>query len=411
MSHTRRYHDTGTTPQRARCPGTRRAGLDHFPPTRIAALRRLLGVDPTTYARTRNHLDGAVTGLSPYFTHGFITEAEAFTAWRARFDLTLSDKLGMELAWRCFFAHVRGWAGEAIFTALRPALRDDYAPGLPADVLEARTGVPVIDTSVRHLYETGYLHNHARLWLASYVVHSRKTHWRAGADWMFAHLLDGDAASNHLSWQWVAGTFSTKPYLFNADNVARFAPARASPGTSIDTNYPALEDWARYGGDAGPEPGTHRGRAVPPLYAVPPGHANATLPSLAGRRIALVHPWALGWAPAGGADYTLGVVFPAAHAVRPWSARRWDFVLEGMRRRCDAVWVGDPAVLATALSGSLCLSRMVQQPAYVTALSRLPMIWCKTAAALPDAGLNATSFSAYIKALQRRAPGLFGTHT
>ncbi|MGC8035725.1 FAD-binding domain-containing protein, partial [Salmonella enterica] len=74
--------------------------------------------------------------------------------------------------------------------------------------------------------------NHARMWLASYVVHLRKVHWRAGADWMVGHLLDGDLASNHLSWQWVAGTGSHKPYLFNAENVAKYAPAEwHSPGT------------------------------------------------------------------------------------------------------------------------------------------------------------------------------------
>jgi deoxyribodipyrimidine photo-lyase len=53
-------------------------------------------------------------------------------------------------------------------------------------------------------------------------------------------LLDGDLASNHLSWQWVAGTGSSKPYLFNADNVARYAPAPwHSQGSVIDQSYEA----------------------------------------------------------------------------------------------------------------------------------------------------------------------------
>ena len=103
-------------------------------------------------------------------------------------------------------------------------------------------GIPVIDRAVAELYACGYLHNHVRMWLASYVVHLRKVHWRAGADWLYAHLLDGDLASNHLSWQWIAGTASHKPYLFNADNVARFAPGRwHSPGTAIDRSYEALD--------------------------------------------------------------------------------------------------------------------------------------------------------------------------
>ena len=96
--------------------------------------------------------------------------------------------------------------------------------------------MPVIDEAVRTLFATGTLHNHARMWLASSVVHVRKVHWRVGADWLYGHLLDGDLASNHLSWQWVAGTGSRKPYLFNAGNVARYAPAAwHSPGSVIDT--------------------------------------------------------------------------------------------------------------------------------------------------------------------------------
>lgn len=405
MSRARLHHPAETAPLHVRHPSPRRADLDRFPPTRIAALRQLLGVNAAAYARTRNHLDGAVTGLSPYFTHGFITEAEAFAAWRQRFGVTLAHKLGMELAWRGFFAHVRGWAGERIFADLRPALRDDYAAALPADVLEARTGVPVIDASVRRLYATGYLHNHARMWLASYVVHLRKVHWRAGADWMFGHLLDGDTASNHLSWQWVAGTFSTQPYLFNAENVAKYAPALASPGTAIDTDYAALDDWARHGGDTGHEPGAHAGVAVPPLYAAPPGHTNPPLPPLAGRRVALVHPWSLGWRAPGHTDVILGVIDTPKHTARPWSARRWDFVLEGMRRRCDAMWAGDASLLSAPLRGAFCVARMPAESGYLDALTALE--WIAPPATLPEA-VASNSFSSWIRRVECAAPDLFG---
>ena len=100
-----------------------------------------------------------------------------------------------------------------------------YAPELPADIRQACTGVPVIDQAVRMLYATGYVHNHARMWLASYVVHLRKVHWRAGADWLVAHLLDGDLARNHLSWRWVAGTGSDA-FLRQAIGLAQKCPAR-----------------------------------------------------------------------------------------------------------------------------------------------------------------------------------------
>ncbi|MEB3158104.1 MAG: FAD-binding domain-containing protein, partial [Synechococcus sp.] len=64
---------------------------------------------------------------------------------------------------------------------------------------------------------------HARMWMAAYVVHWRRVHWKAGAEWFLEHLLDGDPASNHLSWQWVASSFSHKPYFFNRDNLERYS--------------------------------------------------------------------------------------------------------------------------------------------------------------------------------------------
>ena len=183
---------------------------------------RLSAVDPVAYAANRNHLGGAVTGLSPWVTHGCISIPELIE----RFSLTGQDMLAFQLGWRAFFQHVWGHLGDGILADIRPGLPGiPYADTLPADIREGHTGIPVVDRAVATLYATGTLHNHARLWLASYVVHVRKVHWRPAADWLYAHLLDGDLASNHLSWQWVAATFSSKPYLFNAENVARFAPA------------------------------------------------------------------------------------------------------------------------------------------------------------------------------------------
>ena len=198
------------------------------------------------------------------------------------------------------------------------AAAGSYATTVPADLREGRTGVPTIDAAVRQLYATGYLHNHARMWLASYAVHLRKVHWRAGADWMVGHLLDGDVPSNHLSWQWVAGTFSNKPYLFNADNVARYAtgPAFAgwqARGTLIDQDYEALDRTARLDGDVGPERGEHAGIVEPLLWAapLPAWVADSTKPLIAAalpkrREIELVTPWSLSTLALGAATHGAG---------------------------------------------------------------------------------------------------------
>jgi deoxyribodipyrimidine photo-lyase len=113
----------------------------------------------------------------------------------ARHRLDAQHKFVFELAWREYFHHVWQQRGAGILQSLHdgPPPEQAYAPDMPADmpadIRQARTGVPVIDQAVRTLYATGYLHNHARLWLASYVVHLRKLHWRTGADWLVARMV------------------------------------------------------------------------------------------------------------------------------------------------------------------------------------------------------------------------------
>jgi deoxyribodipyrimidine photo-lyase len=327
-----------------------------------AAHARLAQVQPDTYARTRNALNGAVSGLSPYITHGFLSLREVFAAVQARHPMDTKHKFVFELGWRAFYRHVWAHLGDGIQQSLHPGLLPDaiYQTEMPADVLEARTGVPAIDLAVQALYSTGYLHNHARMWLASYLVHLRKVHWHTAAQWMLGHLLDGDVASNHLSWQWVAGTGSSKPYLFNAENVAKYAPADwHSPGTVIDCSYEALDLRARNA-----TPVNHRvdsrkagaGMAQPEL-SVAPADARWTLPDakcVAGRDVCLLHPWSLGAVPrSGNADVLLlGVGFAECHAQMPWSARRWDFVTEGLLSRTSLLWWGRSAQIARALQGA-----------------------------------------------------------
>jgi deoxyribodipyrimidine photo-lyase len=330
---------------------------DDFPPTLDAARARLAAVRPDAYARTRNRLDGAVTRLSPYLTHGVVTLRDVAAALAERHALDAQHKLVCELGWRAYFRHAWQHAGDGIFESLHEGPLPDaaYARELPVDVREARTGVPVVDEAVRTLYATGWLHNHARLWLASYLVHLRKVHWRAGADWLYAHLLDGDLASNHLSWQWVAGTGSSKPYLFNAANVAKYAPpAWHCAGSVLDTGYDALERLARTP-QAVEAPGRADGVAEPRLWhEPPPGLALCSAPStatIAGRDVWLVHPWALRAPPPDLAPDTLriGVCEAGFHRRWPWSGRRWRFVAARMAALADHLWWADADDLRATL--------------------------------------------------------------
>ena len=346
--------------------------LDTFAPTRQAALERLSAVRPGDYARSRNAIEGAVTGLSPYITHGLISLTEVLAGVTAKHPLDVQHKFVFELGWREYFRHVWAFQGDNIFESLREGLlpQASYSAQLPADIRQAASGVPVIDMAVRTLYATGYLHNHARMWLASYVVHVRKVDWRVAADWLYGHLLDGDLASNHLSWQWVAGTGSSKPYLFNADNVARYAPALwHSPGTVIDQSYEGLDRLARQ-----PMRRSHNEHAAPtqgaliepPLLAEPPLDLGWTQPdaaAVAGREVWLVHPWRLGDLPTSLPANTVvvGVFITDFHRAWPWSERRWRFVASRMAELATLRWQGDAAALSAALQGAARV-RSVDEP-------------------------------------------------
>lgn len=193
---------------------------------RVAAVARLATIDPVAYARSRNHVAGAVTMLSPWIRHGVLSLAEVRDEALDRVARPEeAEKLVSELAWRDYWRQVHAALGDGILSDIEPPAAVWRTPPLdrmPEDLLAARTGMACIDAFVRRLHDTGWLHNHERMWLASWLVHVRGVHWRVGADWFLRHLLDGDPASNHLSWQWVAGTFAARPYIFNRENLETF---------------------------------------------------------------------------------------------------------------------------------------------------------------------------------------------
>jgi deoxyribodipyrimidine photo-lyase len=226
---------------------------------RKAAEQRLAAIDPVRYGASRNHLDGAVTRLSPYIRHGVLTLAEVRQAVFARLQhleeakrRRAGEKLITELGWRDYWQRLWYQLGDRIWDDREPLKTghppETYAPALPDDIAAGATGLACIDGFAAELSATGWLHNHARMWLAAYVVHWRRVRWQAGARWFLQHLLDGDPASNNLSWQWVASSFSHKPYTFNRANLERFSSGRycavcplAGGGCPFEASYEELQ--------------------------------------------------------------------------------------------------------------------------------------------------------------------------
>lgn len=82
----------------------------------------------------------------------------------------------------------------------------------------AQTGVPIVDAGVRQLLETGEMHNRVRMICASFLTKNLLLPWQWGEQFFAQHLMDYDASSNILSWQWSAGTgVDPQPYfrIFN----------------------------------------------------------------------------------------------------------------------------------------------------------------------------------------------------
>ncbi|MBD2774744.1 FAD-binding domain-containing protein [Iningainema tapete] len=194
---------------------------------RKAAENVLQKVDPYRYGKSRNFFTGAVTRLSPYIRYGVLSlrEIRDYVLERVN-NQNDATKLINELGWRDYWQRLYVKLGNGIWQDQEEYKTGytvkDYTPDLPDDITEGTTGRVCIDSFSRDLRDIGYLHNHARMWLAAYMIHWRRIRWQTGAKWFLEHLLDGDPASNNMSWQWVASTFSHKPYFFNRENLERY---------------------------------------------------------------------------------------------------------------------------------------------------------------------------------------------
>jgi deoxyribodipyrimidine photo-lyase len=208
-----------------------------FSTDRNAALARLANFVPRAgrfYADNRNNDEGEglrknVSMLSPYLRYRVISEEEVLRDVLARHSLQASEKFVQEVFWRAYF---KG------FLEARPAIWSNYLSELEKlprnkwylKAIAGETGIDCFDHWVKELIETGYLHNHARMWFASIWIFTLKLPWELGAAFMYDHLLDGDPASNTLSWRWVGGLHTKgKTYLARADNIAKYTSGRFEP--------------------------------------------------------------------------------------------------------------------------------------------------------------------------------------
>ena len=207
-----------------------------FPTDYKSILQRLENIDPLKYAQTRNFTDGAVTYLSPYISRGVLSLQQIKEHVLKTYKPYQVEKFLQELAWREYWQRVWQSIGNKIFIDIIQEQPNVAHRKMVAAIESADTGINAIDEHIERLYSTGYMHNHVRMYLSSIACNVAKAHWLQPAQWLYYHLLDGDLASNNLSWQWVAGTFSSKKYYCNQENINRYTKSNQQH-TFLDKSY------------------------------------------------------------------------------------------------------------------------------------------------------------------------------
>jgi deoxyribodipyrimidine photo-lyase len=178
------------------------------------------------YADARNLLTGTgVSKLSPHLHFGEISPRQILNHIVKTHGSVLEpsgvEHFVRELGWREFGAYLAFHFPETVHAPLdKRFLRFEWREA-PDDLRAwqcGRTGIPVIDAAMRCLWQTGWMHNRARMIVASFLTKNLLIDWRHGAAWFMDTLVDADEPSNTAGWQWTAGTGAdAAPYfrIFN----------------------------------------------------------------------------------------------------------------------------------------------------------------------------------------------------
>ena len=201
-----------------------------FEISRDGALKQLdnfINSDLANYSFKRNFDLGPdnksnVSCLSPYISHRLITEYEVAKTVLSKFPYQKVEKYIQEIFWRVYW---KGWL------ELRPQVWTDFIEDLKGfkeddnykKAINGETQIECFNDWVKELKENNYLHNHTRMWFASIWIFTLNLPWQKGAEFFMKHLFDGDAASNTLSWRWVAGLQTKgKHYVAQSWNISKF---------------------------------------------------------------------------------------------------------------------------------------------------------------------------------------------
>ena len=228
-----------------------------FEPNRDFACKKLINFinnNLSEYSKLRNFdfgpdQRGNISCLSPYITHGVLSEREVMSLSLKKFPFVKIEKFIQEVLWRVYW---KGWL------ELRPNVWRDYILDLNRlkqeykddknylEAVEGRTKIECFNTWVDELKRYNYLHNHARMWFASIWIFTLGLPWQLGAEFFMKYLLDGDSASNTLGWRWTAGVQTKgKNYVASEWNIKKFTNNRFS-NIKLNENPVPINDERNY---------------------------------------------------------------------------------------------------------------------------------------------------------------------
>ena len=179
-----------------------------------------------------------VSKLSPYLRRRFINENEVLKIILDKNKVKDVEKFIEEIFWRTYW---KGWL-EA-----HPWIYEEYEMKFNDQFIPSKTGIKCFDHWKDELLETGYLHNHSRMWFASIWIFTLGYSWESGANFFKKNLIDWCPASNTLGWRWVAGIQTIgKPYIAKVDNIRYFTVNRFNPKGKLIENVTLHSDSSLY---------------------------------------------------------------------------------------------------------------------------------------------------------------------
>ena len=209
--------------------------MTDFPFTKSEVIKKLINFSQNelnNYASNRNFDYGPphhnVSKISPYLRRRFIDEEEILGKILKDHKISKIEKFIEEIFWRTYW---RGWLES------HPWIYDEYEAYNEDQYIPQKTGIKCFEYWKEELLDTGYLHNHSRMWFASIWIFTLGYSWQSGANFFKNNLLDYCPASNTLGWRWVAGSQTIgKPYVAKADNIKYFTDERFYPQNQLNEN-------------------------------------------------------------------------------------------------------------------------------------------------------------------------------